>query len=418
MRSGLLSVSDFLHDPTQHMKIVVLSVAAMLVQQAFATMAPMAIPLLGPVVVKIFGLNPGYIGGLAALTYGIGMLSAVASGSVIRKYGPLRVGQLSLLLCGVGLWIGAAGSIPFIFVGVLLIGIGIGPSTPASSHILVRFAPPHLAPLIFSIKQTGVPLGGIMAGTLFPYWLDLVDWQGALLIAGSLYLAFALIIQPLRPALDDERDPTRRFSVSAMVETFRFVLGNPVLRELALAHCIFTGLQVTFGTFFVVFLLDGLGFDLVFAGLAFAFGQGAGFVGRILWGWVASRFLPTRLVLGLLGVAMAVSGAALALIDGDWTKGAVIALSAAYGLTGIGFQGVMLAEVARNAPPGGAGDVTGVAVVFAYAGMVIFPGLIGIIVGLTGSYEAGFILVGLITLPVGTRFLRPARAVVTRSPPA
>jgi hypothetical protein len=96
----------------------------------------------------------------------------------------------------------------------------------------------------------------------------------------------------------------------------------------------------------------------------------------------------------------------------------VIALSAAYGLTGIGFQGVMLAEVARNAPPGGAGDVTGVAVVFAYAGMVIFPGLIGIIVGLTGSYEAGFILVGLITLPVGTRFLRPARAVVTRSPPA
>ena len=259
------------------MKIVVLSVAAMLIQQAFATMAPMAIPLLGPVVVKIFDLNPGYIGGLAALTYGIGMVSAVASGSVIRKYGPLRVGQLSLLLCGTGLWIGAAGAIPFIFVGVLLIGIGIGPSTPASSHILARFAPPHLAPLIFSIKQTGVPLGGIMAGMLFPYWLDLVDWQGALLIAGSLYLVFALVIQPLRPALDDERDPTRRFSVSAMVETFRFVLGNPVLRELALAHCIFTGLQITFGTFFVVFLLDGLGFDLVFAGLAFAFGQGAEF---------------------------------------------------------------------------------------------------------------------------------------------
>ena len=400
------------------MKIVVLSVAAMMVQQAFATMAPMAIPLLGPVVVKIFDINPGYIGGLAALTYGIGMLSAVASGSVIRKYGPLRVGQLSLLLCGVGLWIGATGSIPLILIGVLIIGSGIGPSTPASSHILARFSPPHLAPLIFSIKQTGVPLGGIMAGTLFPYWLHLVDWQGALLIAGSLYLAFAVVIQPLRPALDDERDPTRRFSVSAMAETFRFVLRNPVLRELALAHCVFTGLQVTFATFFVVFLLDGLGFDLVFAGLAFAFGQGAGFAGRILWGWVASRFLPTRLVLGLLGVAMAVSGGALALIAGDWAKGAVIAMSAAYGLTGIGFQGVMLAEVARNAPPGGAGDVTGIAVVFAYGGMVIFPGLIGIIVGLTGSYEAGFILVALITLPVGLMLLRPRRAAVTRLPPA
>ena len=168
MRLRSVYISDLLHYQTLDMKIIVLSVAAMLVQQAFATMAPMAIPLLGPVVVKIFGLNPGYIGGFAALTYGIGMLSAVSSGSVIRKYGPLRVGQLSLLLCGAGLWIGAVGSIPFMFVGVLLIGIGIGPSTPASSHILARFAPPHLAPLIFSIKQTGVPIGGIMAGTLFP----------------------------------------------------------------------------------------------------------------------------------------------------------------------------------------------------------------------------------------------------------
>ena len=78
----------------------------------------------------------------------------------------------------------------------------------------------------------------------------------------------------------------------------------------------------------------------------------------------------------------------------------------------------MLAEVARNAPPGGAGDVTGVAVVFAYAGMVVFPGLIGIIVGLTGNYEAGFVLVGLITLPVGIRFLRPRPGAVTRLPPA
>lgn len=399
------------------MKIVALSVVAMMIQQAFSTMAPMAIPLLGPVVVVLFDINPGYIGGLAALTYGIGMLSAIASGSVIRKYGPLRVGQLSLLLCGAGLWIGAAGSIPLMFAGVLLIGAGIGPSTPASSHILARFSPPHLAPLIFSIKQTGVPLGGIMAGTLYPFWLGLVDWQGALLIAGALYLAFALIIQPLRPTLDDERDPTRRFTVSAMAETFRYAMGHPVLRELAIAHCVFTGLQVTFATFFVVFLLDGLGFDLVFAGLAFAFGQGAGFAGRILWGWVASRLLSTRLVLGLLGIAMAVTGGALALIEGDWPKWAVIALSAAYGLTGIGFQGVMLAEVARNAPPGGAGDVTGVAVVFAYAGMVIFPGLIGIIVGLTGSYQAGFVLVALVTLPVGLRFLRPPKA-VTRQPPA
>ncbi len=392
------------------MKLVVLSVATMLIQQAFATMAPLAIPLLGPVVVKVFDLNPGYIGGLAALTYGIGMVSAVGSGSVIRKIGPLRVAQLSLIFCAVGLWIGATGSIASILLGVLIVGIGIGPSTPASSHILARLSPPGLAPLIFSIKQTGVPLGGIFAGTLFPYWLGLVDWQGALLIAGTIYFVFALTIQPLRATLDDDRDPTRRLTLGAMLDSFRFAMRHPVLRELAIAHCVFTGLQITFGTFFVVFLTAGLGFDLVFAGFAFACGQGAGFVGRIVWGWVASRFLSTRLVLALLGVSMAVAGAAVALIDGDWSKEAIIALSVAFGVTVIGFQGVMLAEVARNAPPGGAGDVTGVAVVFAYGGMVIFPGIVGAIVGLTGSYETGFLLVAAVTLPVGLLFFRPARA--------
>jgi len=48
--------------------------------------------------------------------------------------------------------------------------------------------------------------------------------------------------------------------------------------------------------------------------------------------------------------------------------------------------------------------------VFAYGGMVIFPGIVGAIVGLTGSYETGFLLVAAVTLPVGLLFFRPARA--------
>ena len=39
----------------------------------------------------------------------------------------------------------------------MAIGIGSSVSTPASSHLLARYSPPKYAPLIFSVKQTGVP---------------------------------------------------------------------------------------------------------------------------------------------------------------------------------------------------------------------------------------------------------------------
>ena len=42
----------------------------------------------------------------------------------------------------------------------LLIGIAYGPSPVASSHILARLTPPAWMNLVFSAKQTGVPIGG------------------------------------------------------------------------------------------------------------------------------------------------------------------------------------------------------------------------------------------------------------------
>jgi len=390
------------------MKTIALPVMAMLAQQALATMGPLSIPVIGPVVTAAFGLNPGYIGAFVALTYTAGMVSSVGSGGAIGRYGALRLSQVCLLLCGAGLAVAASGALPLFVAAALLLGTGAGPSTPASSHILARFAPPRIAPLVFSIKQTGVPLGGIMAGTLVPLWLGLYGWRGALLATATLYLGLALAIQPLRGRIDDDRDPRRDISLRSSARTFRHVIADARLRELAIALGLFTGLQLTFGSFFVAFLVDGLGYELAVAGFVFAVGQGAGFAGRILWGWVASRLLPSRLVLGLLGIGMALAGGAFALLDATWPYWAVVGLSVAFGVTGIGFQGVHLAEVARNAPPGAAGAVTGAVVVFAYAGMTAFPATVGAIVGASGSYRVAFLIAAAATVPISISFFRKA----------
>lgn len=393
------------------MRIIIISVVAMLLQQALATMAPLAVSVIGPVVVDFLDLNPGYIGAFVAMTYGTCMMSSLTSGAAIARFGALRVSQLALLFCGLGLAVAAIGSVPLFVLAAVLLGIGGGPSTPASSHILARFSPPRVLPLVFSIKQTGVPVGGILAGALIPFWLGLVGWQGALLLAAVLLWVFVAMLQPLRGMLDDDRDPGRSLSLRGSAETFARVVRNPGLLEIALAHFLFTGLQLTFGSFFVAYMVDGNGRELVFAGLAFAAGQGAGIFGRIFWGWVASGRTEPRLILGVLGLGMGLVGCAFALVDTAWPGWAIIAMTIAFGLTGMSFQGVLLSEIARRAPEGSVGDVTGIVVVFAYAGMVIFPGIVGAIVGVTGSYAAGFVFSAIATMPISIVLLRKSSSV-------
>jgi hypothetical protein len=57
-------------------------------------------------------------------------------------------------------------------LGAVLIGWVYGPITPASSHLLARTTLKHQMSLVFFIKQTGVPLGSMLAcvwsGAMWP----------------------------------------------------------------------------------------------------------------------------------------------------------------------------------------------------------------------------------------------------------
>jgi MFS family permease len=118
-------------------------------------------------------------------------------------------------------------------VGAVLVGLGYGPITPASSHLLARTTPAHRMSLVFSIKQTGVPLGGAMAGAIVPTLQLLVGWQQALLLVGAACVLCALVAQPLRAAFDDDRNPARRLGFGNILEPVRLVFAEPALRMLA-----------------------------------------------------------------------------------------------------------------------------------------------------------------------------------------
>jgi MFS-type transporter involved in bile tolerance (Atg22 family) len=93
----------------------------------------------------------------------------------------------------------------------------------------------------------------------------------------------------------------------------------------------------------------------------------------------------------------------------------VTAAGIAMGATAIGWNGVLLAEAARLAPPGQAGAATAMlGVVFALA-MLVAPSLFSLLVQATGGYAAGFGLCAAAGL-AGAALLAPvARAGLTRS---
>jgi MFS family permease len=92
-------------------------------------------------------------------------------------------------------------------VGAFIMGLGYGPVTPASSHLLARNAPLGIMALVFSIKQTGVPLGGAMAGAIVPHLVIFCGWRRTALLVVLQYH-----LEPPDTALAQKFDGSRTFS--------------------------------------------------------------------------------------------------------------------------------------------------------------------------------------------------------------
>src|SRR5262249_816167 len=157
-----------------------------------------------------------------------------------------------------------------------------------------------------------------------------------------------------------------------------------------LVSFVYAGTQVCLMSFLVVHLTETLGWSLVGAGFVLTVTTLGGVVGRIVWGAIADRAWAPRRVLGTIGVIAAAGGAGGANALPPWATAVLIVVAALFGATAIGWNGVQLAEVARHAPKGTAGAVTGATGFITFSGVVAGPPVFALLAMLTGSYRAGF----------------------------
>ncbi|MCG2591504.1 MFS transporter [Ramlibacter sp. XY19] len=358
--------------------------------QAMVAMAMLTLPAMAPKVAAEVGISATYIGLYIAVAYAGAMSASLASGAAVARYGPIRVSQISLVLCAAGLALCAVPFVPVIALGALLVGIGYGPVTPASSHLLARTTPAHRMSLVFSVKQTGVPLGGALAGAIVPGLQLLTGWQLALLAVAAANIACAVVAQSLRAEFDADRDPARRLTLGNIFEPVKLVLSDAKLRMLAGCSFVFSIAQLSLTTYLVTYLTDSLAYGLVAAGFVLALSQVGAVIGRVLWGYVADRWFGARRMLASLAGVMALSAIATALLQPAMPAVIVIAVLLVFGASAIGWNGVYLAEVARQAPAGMAGLATGGTLAITFLGVVLGPPLFGAVSAISGSYRIGY----------------------------
>jgi MFS family permease len=385
------------------------AVVSMLTIQVMSSFAIQSIPVMAPVAAPALGVSRDNVGYFMAFVYGAAILSSSAGGLMAARYGAVRVSQGALLMSAASLALFGIGSIWLLVPAALFMGAGMGPPTPSSSQVLARVTPPHLASVTFSVKQTGVPLGNMVAGLAIPALIALGSWQSAAWIVGLCCLALAILLEPMRARLDTERGGGTGQGIGAALREIlapvRLVWRTDDWRRLALVSFVFTAMQVTFGAFLVVYLVQRLGFGLATAGLILSIGQFTGAAARILWGTAADRTRRPVMTLALLTLGMAAGAATLAVIDSGWSFVALVLASILYGSTAIGWGGVFFAELARRAPPGQVGTVTGGAQFFTFSGALTVPPLFSLMLALFDSYALNFGILAVASLFCGIMLL-------------
>ena len=365
--------------------------------QIIATMAVVMPASIAPEITAQFDLPSSYVGYQISVAYVGAIFMSFGAGLMVRRYGAIRVNQISACIMCVSLLIFALPHFAALIVGSLGIGMAYGITNPGANHVMMKIASPENRNLIFSIKQTGQPLGGILAGLMAPPIAIAFGWQWALVVGAGLALMMALSIQPLRERLDADRDSNTKFR-GAVFKDVRFMLGDRRLRLLALASLCFSAVQLVLMAYAVTMLVEDISFSLVVAGIGLAALQVAGVVGRLGWALIADKLRNGSLTLVVITVVSVGAALVTALLTPETPDWVVFATLFVFGLSAVGWNGIFMAEIARLAPPGMVGSATGGVMVGVFVGVMLGPLIFNQIYGWIGSYTGSFAVMAVISV--------------------
>jgi MFS transporter, NNP family, nitrate/nitrite transporter len=374
------------------------SLAAALIHFDVSFMAWVMLGALGAYVGEDLGLSATQKGLMVATPLLAAAFFRVLLGVLGDRFGPKRVGTVSMAVVLVPLAIGAlaAGSYAQVLGMGLLLGVA-GASFAISLPLASRWYPPRYQGLAMGIAGAGNS-GTVITTLAAPRLAEAYGWQavfGIAMVPVAVALAAFVLLAKEPPG------PRSGLSAAALGRTLR---ESDAWRLCALYAVTFGGF-VGLASFLPILLHDQYALSKVDAATITAAGAACGSLLRPLGGHLADRLGGTTVLTGVYGI-----GAALLLfVSGLPPVGAAAAaFVAVMGALGVGngavFQLVGLRFGQRI------GVVTGLVGAAGGLGGFLLPTVLGSTKDLAGSYGAGLALVSAATLAglIGTLAVRGA----------
>jgi MFS family permease len=111
---------------------------------------------------------------------------------------------------GAGLALLAVPHLAASLLATAIIGLSYGPLTPASSHALARYRSGAGMAFLVSVRQTSVPMGGVLAGFVAPPLVLALGWNAACVSIGGVTAALGaavwIAVSVVRNELPDKRE--------------------------------------------------------------------------------------------------------------------------------------------------------------------------------------------------------------------
>ncbi len=361
-------------------------VGALLGGHIMASMALLVLPALAPEVAREYGIDASLIGYFITLVCVGQLVTLTYFSNVTRRYGGCRINQAGHSCVALGMALTMLPAPLFIGIGAIVVGCGYGMIGPSFSHLLMRFAPPARRNFIFSLQQTGVPIGGIAAALIAPAVALSYGWRWAVCLSVALVACTVVMMQRGRARWDDDRDPSARVLAAHPLDNVMLVWRLLPLRRVALAGGAFCWAQFCVGAYTVVVCVKVFEMSLLAAGAALTVVQIASAVGRVLVGWLCDALGNTARVLACNAAVMLATCFASLWIAPGWPLMAIYGLFALYGFTTGAWAGTVLAEAGRLAPQGQVNTALSGMFVYLNAGKMIGPIVFANVYWLTQSY--------------------------------
>ncbi len=360
-----------------------------------ASVVLVAIGTLIPFFEESFHLPKSQLGLIVTVLMLGSTLFTSTAGLAVDRFGDKTVVLIAGIVMGLALVV-AAFEVRFwwLLLWLFVYGVGYAAVTPAGSHAILFFFDPRSRGTAMGIRQTGVPLGGVVGAILLPSLAATHGYTAALAAAGIVCLVTSVI------AAVAYREPIQlrgeRASARALFEgMLRIGLEKPLLLVVGVSVVLIC-VQVALMGFLPLTYARAAGFSTLIVAVMFGASQVAAVIGRLAWGWISDRlFGGNRLLpMGLTCIFSAVAAIGVGSLHSPNVLTATLA-ACVLGFAGEGWVGLSVIAMAEIGGEEHSGSALGFGLTLIFVAAMISAPIFGVVIDNFGYRVAWYGLAAL-----------------------